>query len=94
MAPAKMMVASDTDYTANGLRTQVRSVLSKFGIGDAEQAETVMAGPPEVEASAMPGPGFLSTEDGLRDCIAKLTKDAEATALLVDNSVCWLRDQV
>ena len=86
ISPAQMMVASDTDYTADGLRTQVRSVLSKFGIGDKQQAETVMAGPAEVEPSAMPGPGFLSSEESLRDCITKLTEDAQATALLVDNS--------
>jgi ketosteroid isomerase-like protein len=88
ISPAQMLVDSDTDYTAAGLRSQVRSVLSSFGVGDEEQAKQVMAAdaPVEIEAADVPTTGFLSSEASLRDCITKLTRDAEATALMVDRS--------
>lgn len=88
ISPAHMLVDSDTDYTATGLRAQVRQVLRTFGVGDEKQAEKVMAadGPVEVMADGVPATGFLSSEQSLRDCITKLTQDAEATALMVDRS--------
>ena len=89
IAPAQMLVDSDTDYTAAGLRRQVRSVLSEFGISNEQQATAVMTEPPAtevVETLAVPPSGFTTDEQSLRDCITKLTKLAEATALLVDRS--------
>lgn len=88
ISPAQMLVDSDTDYTAAGLRSQVRSVLSSFGVGDEQQAKQVMAAdaPVELETDGVPATGFLSSEESLRDCITKLTRDAEATALMVDRS--------
>jgi hypothetical protein len=88
IAPAQMLVDSDTDYTAAGLRSQVRSVLSSFGVGDEQQAKQMMTAdaPVEIETAAVPTTGFLSSEESLRDCITKLTQDAEATALMVDRS--------
>jgi hypothetical protein len=88
ISPAHMLVDSDTDYTSTGLRSQVRQVLSAFGVGDQEQAKQAMApdAPVEVEVDAVPRTGFLASEESLRDCITKLTEDAEATALMVDRS--------
>jgi hypothetical protein len=88
ISPAHMLVDSDTDYTAAGLRSQVRDVLTSFGVDDEEQAKQVMAAktPVVVEDAGVPATGFLSSEESLRDCITKLTQDAEATALLVDRS--------
>jgi len=88
ISPAQMLVDSDTDYTAAGLRSQVRSVLSSFGVGDEEQAKQMMTAdaPVEIETAGVPTTGFLSSEQSLRDCITKLTRDAEATALMVDRS--------
>ena len=56
ISPAQMLVDSDTDYTAAGLRSQVRSVLSSFGVGDEEQAKQVMTAdaPVEIEAAGVP----------------------------------------
>lgn len=86
ISPAQMLVDSDTAYTAEGLRTQVRSVLTAFGVGDTQQAKQLMTGdaPGQVEAAGVPSTGFLSSEESLRDCITKLTQDADATALMVD----------
>ncbi len=94
ISPAQMLVDSDTDYTATGLQTQVRQVLSAFGVGDQEQAKEAMAAdaPVEVEAAAVPPSGFLASDESLRDCITKLTADANATALLVDRSTYEGRD--
>jgi ketosteroid isomerase-like protein len=88
ISPAHMLVDSDTDYTAAGLRSQVRQVLTAFGVGDEEQAKQVMAAetPVVVEGAGVPTTGFLASEESLRDCITKLTQDAEATALMVDRS--------
>jgi hypothetical protein len=87
ISPAHMLVDSDTDYTATGLRSQVRQVLTSFGIGDQQQAEQVMATDATIEVEAgVPTTGFLASEESLRDCITKLTQDAEATALIVDRS--------
>lgn len=88
ISPAHMLVDSDTDYTATGLRSQVRQVLTAFGVGDEAQAKKVMTEEPpvEVDAAGVPTTGFLATEESLRDCITKLTQDAEATALMVDRS--------
>ena len=88
ISPAQMLVDSDTAYTADGLRTQVRSVLTSFGVGDEQQAKQMMTAdaPVEIEAAGVPATGFLSSEESLRDCITKLTQDADATALMVDRS--------
>ena len=88
ISPARMLVDSDTDYTATGLRTQVRQVLTSFGLGDEEQATKVMSEqtPVEVDGTGLAPTGFLASEESLRDCITKLTQDADATALLVDRS--------
>jgi hypothetical protein len=89
IAPAHMLVDSDTDYTATGLRSQVKSVLREFGISNEQQVATVMTEPPAtevVEAVDVPPSGFTTDEQTLRDCITKLTQLAEATALLVDRS--------
>jgi len=88
ISPAHMLVDSDTDYTATGLRSQVRQVLTAFGVGDEAQAKKVMTEEPtvQVDAVGVPTTGFLATEESLRDCITKLTQDADATALMVDRS--------
>lgn len=88
ISPAHMLVDSDTDYTAAGLRSQVRQVLTAFGVGDEEQAKQVMSAdaPVEVAGAEVPSTGFLASEESLRDCITKLTQDADATALMVDRS--------
>ena len=39
--PTQMLVDSDTRYTEGGLRQQVRSVLSKLGVGDEQEADDV-----------------------------------------------------
>jgi len=94
ISPARMLVDSDTDYTATGLRAQVRQVLTSFGVGDEEQAKQLMAAEPPlvVEEAGVPTTGFLSSEESLRDCITKLTQDADATALMVDRSTYEGRD--
>jgi hypothetical protein len=83
-----MLVDSDTAYTATGLRAQVRQVLRSFGVSDDEQARKVLSeeAPAEVDGVGPTSTGFLASEESLRDCITKLTDDAEATALLVDRS--------
>lgn len=86
LAPTQMLVDSDTAYTSTGLRSQVRSVLNAFGIADKREAESVMSAPAMTDMEAMPMRGFMATEQTLRDCIETLTKDAEATALMVDKA--------
>jgi hypothetical protein len=84
--PAQMVVDSDTDYTSGGLRGQVRSVLSQFGMADQQEAEKVMTASAPVEVEDVPDSGFTATAESLRDCIDRLTADADATALLVDRA--------
>jgi len=83
--PVRMLVDSDMDYTATGLRTQVASVLKRFGAGTQEKGVEA-AVPAAVDAAALPSTGFTSDEQSLRDCITKLTALADSTALMVDRS--------
>jgi hypothetical protein len=84
--PTQMLVDSDTDYTEGRLRTQVRSVLSKFGVGDEQEAASAMTAPAVVEMTDVPETGFMSSADSLSDCIDRLMKQAASTALLVDHA--------
>ena len=83
--PVRMLVDSDMDYTATGLRTQVASVMERFGAGTQEKGVEA-AVPAAVDAAALPSTGFTSDEQSLRDCITKLTALADSTALMVDRS--------
>ncbi|MCX6432132.1 MAG: hypothetical protein NTX29_04890 [Actinobacteria bacterium] len=90
--PTQMLVDTDTRYTAGGLRQQVRSVLSKFGVGDEQEAVSAMTAAPVVEIADIPETGFMSSAESLSDCIDRLMEQAEATALLVDHASYEGRD--
>jgi len=83
--PAQMLVDSEMNYTAGALRSQVSSVLKRFGVEDRVKQEDASA-PVMIEAGNMPTTGFTASEQALRDCITKLTRFAGSTALMVDRS--------
>ena len=90
--PTQMLVDSDTRYTQSGLRQQVRSVLSKFGVGDEQEAVSAMTAEPVVEIADVPVTGFMSSAESLSDCIDRLMEQVASTALLVDHASYEGRD--
>ena len=83
--PAQMLVDSNMNYTADSLGSQVTSVLRRFGVDGRAKAASSPA-PEVIETTNIPGWGFTASEQALRDCITKLTRFADSTALMVDRS--------
>ena len=85
--PTRMLVDSDMPYTSTGLRSQVSTVLSAFGMGNERQAKTAMSEPAPIEIEqGVPLTGFTASAQALRDCIDRLTDQVDTTVLLVDRS--------
>ena len=83
--PAQMLVDSKMNYTADALRSQVTSVLRRFGVDERAKAADAEA-PLVIETANLPTTGFTASEQALRDCITTLTRFAGSTALMVDRS--------
>ncbi len=83
--PVQMLVDSQMNYTADSLRSQVTSVMKRFG-ADERAKEPAAPAPPVIETASLPVTGFTASEQALRDCITKLTRFAGSTALMVDRS--------
>jgi hypothetical protein len=86
--PMRMVVDSDTRYTTNGLRDQVRGMLSQVAIPKAASPEAAAAPAAASTTRMMDGPatGFLATDQSLQDCLEKLSQEAASTAFLIDHS--------
>ena len=86
--PVFRLIDSETPYTAAGLKDQVADVMASAGMPTSSTAvEEAISGPVEpVVTTDVPADGFTSTAESLRDCVTKVTREAEATALLVDRS--------
>lgn len=85
--PTLRLVGSDTDYTASDLGTQVSNVLTRIGLPPEKAKQEMQVEAPQTVVMPEVAPiGFLSSAQALRDCITKLTKEAESTALMVDMS--------
>jgi hypothetical protein len=76
---ARIVTATHTDYQAEQLPTQVRTLLSGVGVDSPKEA-SAMPVVPTLPAEA----GFTSTWQSLRDCITWLTHAPDAQALVVD----------
>jgi hypothetical protein len=80
--PAKVVMASNVNYTRAGLNDQVTSLLDSVDVHNAEEAEAMPA-----EPLALPvDDGFTASVDTLRACLLWLAKSAQAQALVVDRA--------
>lgn len=80
--PARVVLASSTNYTPEDLPGQVSSLFASMGVDSASEA---MAMP--VEPVSMPvADGFTSSWQALRDCVTWLTESPDEQALVVDRA--------
>lgn len=95
--PARLLVASGTDYSAGTMAPQVTSLLSTAGITDgadlAEDVVTIHSSTPRGLPPLIGGDGFTADVDQLRDCLGRLhaARGGDAAgvampALLVDRA--------
>ena len=81
--PARVVLASGTDYTPAGLGTQVTGLLDRVGVDDAEDARAM---PIETSLPAVGASGFTASMTALRECITALTESTQSQALVVDRA--------
>jgi hypothetical protein len=79
-----MVMATGTNYTSDGLPTQVVDLLDSVGVDNPDEAEALATQPPA--AWPVGTGGFTASMDSLRDCIRSLTQSPDVQALVVDHS--------
>lgn len=86
--PAATVLRSQTDYSTPQLEKQVAAVLDDMdmGVPRMKQAmEQVMEQPPDdLDVPLVPAAAIQQVSQSLRDCVTRLTRLADSTALLVD----------
>jgi hypothetical protein len=80
----RAMVATGTDYTADGLQTQAVSLLASAGMQDSNAIAAAMTTDPD--AAAMGGPGLMATPESLAECLARLGLPEGSVPLVVDTA--------
>lgn len=83
LAPARMVLASDTNYEKTRIRDQIGALLAGVGVDDDTDVATMpQAASPQTVGST----GFTATVEGLRDCLTSLTQNTTVQALVVDRA--------
>jgi hypothetical protein len=82
--PALHLIDSQTDYSADQLAGQVKSVLQEMNMAPAQALTALKAAPIELVVPEPQPRGILLSAQQMRDCITKLTQLATSTALLID----------
>ena len=77
---ARMVMASNTNYTRSGLSGQVTTLLDTVDVHSAREAVEM----PVIPVALPPEDGFTQSWEKLRDCLTWLAKSADAQALVVD----------
>ncbi len=80
--PAKMVMASNINYTEAGLTSQVTQLLDRVDVHSAQEAALMPAQPVQLPIDD----GFTRSWDTLRECLTWLAKSANAQALVVDRA--------
>lgn len=81
--PARMVLASGTDYTPAALGTQVTNLLDGVGIDTADEARAM---PVDAALASVGTGGFTASMPALRDCVTALTESTQSQALVVDRA--------
>lgn len=84
ITPAKMVMATGTNYLPEALPTQVVDLLDSVGVDNPDQAAALPVQTPE--AWPVGTGGFTASMSSLRDCIKSLTQSPDVQALIVDHS--------
>ena len=82
--PAATVVGSQTDYSTPQLETQVASMLDEMDMGMPRMKQAMEEPPTVLDVPLVPAAAVQQVSQSLRDCVTRLTKVANSTALLVD----------